>query len=184
LNVEDASMRNRLPTIALPLLLLVAGAVLATASAAAKRHYYVGVSGIRWTQDFGVLSGQCNRAAISTRTVNRTLMGNEDRDNRGAAILIGSTIEDLVSGRLGYELDAGDRACLGEVMELGKTGHKVVWDNLGQDVHYEVTPEEAHIEISGACRRFKLVVIADSGRSKRRATACEKGAGLWQLSRL
>ncbi|HTV51678.1 MAG TPA: RT0821/Lpp0805 family surface protein [Steroidobacteraceae bacterium] len=175
-------MRHRLPT--LIVLLAAAGtALLGCASRAAKPPpLYPGVSGIRWTQDFGIHKGHCDRAAISTRTVNYTLLGAEDRDNRGAAMLIGATIDDLVAGKLGYDLDGGDRACLGEVLEIGRAGRRVMWDNLATGVHYEVTPAREHEEIGGLCRRFKLLAVANTGKSKRHATACEKGAGLWQLS--
>ena len=177
-------MRPRLLGIAPALL---AGALLAACASHGSKPkpapHYDGYSGIRWTQDFGVVHGHCDRVSISTRTVNRTVLGTEDRDNRGAAMLIGSTIEDLVAGKLGYDLDAGDRACLGEVMEIGKSGRRVSWDNLTTGVHYEVTPQDPHVEIGGLCRHFKLRAVADTGKSKRTATACDKGAGLWQLSR-
>lgn len=176
-------MRHRLPAL-IALLVVATTALTACASHKPKpARLYTGVSGIRWTSDFGVASGHCDRAAISTRTVNRTVLGNEDRDNRGAAMLIGATIDDLVAGKLGYDLDGGDRACLGHVLEIGRSGRRVVWDNFATGVHYEVTPQSEHDEIGGLCRRFKLVAVANTGKSKRKATACEKGAGLWQLSR-
>ncbi len=165
--------------------LLAAATVGAVAADRARpARAYVGYSGIRWPQDFQVMSGHCDRDAISTRTRNRTAFGTQDRDNRGAAMLIGATIDDLIGGPLGRELDAGDRACLGHVLEIGKSGRRVVWENALTGVHFEVTPGAPRDEIGGACRTFKLVAEANTGRSKRQATACEKGAGLWQLTRL
>ena len=176
-------MRSRAQ--ALGAALLAALAIAGAAQAAAKKHRtYAGYSGIRWDQDFGVMAGRCDRDAISTHTRNTTAFGSEDRENRGAGMLIGASINDLVAGALGRELDAGDRACLGHVLEIGKSGRRVRWDNAVSGVHYEVVPAEAHDEVGGSCRTFKLRVTASTGKSKRKATACEKGGGLWQLSRL
>ena len=178
-------MQSRTGVTTAALLIGLAIAVGVADAASAKKHRsYPGYSGIAWPDDFGVMSGHCDREAISTRTRNRTAFGSEDRDNRQAGMLIGATIEDLIRGALGRELDSGDRACLGHVLEIGKSGHTVRWDNAASGVHYEVVPHDAHDEVGGSCRTFRILATAGEGRSKRKATACEKGGGLWQLSRL
>ncbi|HUK00869.1 MAG TPA: RT0821/Lpp0805 family surface protein [Steroidobacteraceae bacterium] len=170
---------------------LIASAALAVCSGAAlaaDSRPYLGYSGAHWDKDYQILSGHCDRAAIGAvfDGAGGSVLGAraERRENRAAATVIGASMDQLVGRKVGTELDAGDRACIGHTLEIGKAGKHVAWDNLASGVHYQVTPEDARTDIAGLCRRFKVVAVGATGKSKRHGTACEKSPGLWQLTRL
>jgi surface antigen len=149
-------------------------------------EYYLGYSGTHWPQDYAIMSGHCDREAIATFADPHAgvLSSRSPRDNRAAATLIGASVEDLIGSDLGREIDDADRACLGHVLEIGRSGRRVVWDNAATGVHFEMVPDDGHSQIAGVCRDFKLAARSSSGKSKRHATACQHGPGLWQLSQL
>jgi surface antigen len=162
----------------------------AVRSSSGTKHpdFFVGYSGTRWERDYDVLSGHCDREAIGVVFGHPAgaMLGASfaPRENRAAATLIGATLDSLVASKVGQILDAGDRACLGHALEIGRAGRRVVWDNPATGVHYEMVPDDGRSDFGGFCRDFKLVAAASAGKSKRHGTACEKGPGLWQLSQL
>lgn len=146
-----------------------------------------GYSGIHWPSDFQVRSGKCDRKRImeSPRRGDAIASLGERRSlNRNAALLIGARVADLLPSQIGAEMDEGDRACMGQVLELGASGRWVKWDNGATGVHYEMRPDAGRDGIAGACRAFRLKVAGNDGKIKRNALACESGPGLWQLSEL
>jgi surface antigen len=166
--------------------LLGALSMLAAAAGSAgtrQPSYYLGYSGTHWERDYAVSSGHCDRAAI-VEMAGTPIGTHVTHDNPAAATLIGTGVRTLIGGRLAREIDDGDRACLGHTLEIGKSGRRVVWDNLESGVHYEIVPDDGHNEIAGLCRNFSLLAKASSGKSKRRGTACQKGPGLWQMIEL
>jgi surface antigen len=184
-------MRQGLTLIVAALIVASPGSPAGEASHASSgtphKDFFVGYSGTRWERDYDVLSGRCDREAIGAfGPAPGALLGASfaPRENRAAATLIGAALDSLVAGKIGQVLDTGDRACLGHALEIGRAGHRVVWDNPATGVHYEIVPDDGHTDLGGFCRNFKLVAAASSGKSKRSATACEKGPGLWQLSQL
>jgi hypothetical protein len=146
-----------------------------------------GYSGVHWSSDFAVRSGHCDRQRItqSPRRIDAIAsLGQRRALNRGAAMLIGAHVQDLLPSALGAEVDEGDRACMGQVLELGASGRWVRWDNGATGVHYEMRPDAGRDGIAGACRAFRLKASGNDRRIKRTAMACETGPGLWQLSGL
>jgi hypothetical protein len=155
--------------------------------AAPKAGDFRGFSGVHWPTDFAVRSGHCDRARI-TETPRRSdaiaSLGQRRALNRTAAMLVGAHVSDLLPARLGAEVDEGDRACMGQVLELGASGRWVQWDNGATGIHYEMRPDAGRDGIAGACRAFHLEAAGNDQHVKHRAMACQAGPGLWQLSGL
>jgi hypothetical protein len=148
---------------------------------------YRGYSGTHWPWDFDVRSGHCDRRHITEsprRSDAIASLGQRQSLHRSAAVLVGAHVEDLLPTSVGTELDEGDRACMGQVLELGASGHWVRWDNSANGIHYEMRPDAGRDGIAGACRAFHLKVSGGYQHAKHRAMACESGPGLWQLSGL
>ncbi len=161
-----------------------------TASAAApapKPGDFRGYSGVHWPFDFDVRKGHCDRERITEnprRSDAIASLGQRRALNRTAAMLVGAHLPDLLPVSLGAELDEGDRACMGQVLELGASGHWVRWDNGATGIHYEMRPDVGRDGIAGGCRAFRIKASGNYKRAKRTAMACESGPGLWQLSSL
>ena len=159
----------------------------ASAPVPARPGNFRGYSGVRWPTDFQVRSGHCDRKSI-TESPRRgdaiASLGERRAQNRTAALLIGARVSDLLPAQVGAEVDEGDRACMGQVLELGASGRWVKWDNGATGVHYEMRPDAGRDGIAGACRAFRLKAFGNDEKVKRNALACETGPGLWQLSGL
>jgi len=146
-----------------------------------------GYSGTHWQSDFDVRSGHCDRKRITEsprRSDAMASLGQRRALNRNAAVLIGARVPDLLPSNLGVELDEGDRACIGEVLELGASGRWVSWDNDATGMHYRMWPDSGRDGIAGTCRGFHLQAAGNDQHVKRSALACESDPGLWQLSDL
>lgn len=153
----------------------------------ARAGDFRGYSGVHWPSDFDVRAGRCDRGRI-TQSPQRSdaiaSLGMRRSLNRSTALLIGARVADLLPSAVGAEVDEGDRACMGQVLELGASGRWVRWDNGATGVHYEMRPDAGRDGIAGACRAFRLKASGNEQRVKRNALACETGPGLWQLSGL
>lgn len=166
-----------------------AGTAAAAGSAPAAEHArsFRGYSGVRWPSDFEVRAGHCDRKSITESPRHSDAvasLGERRALNRNAALLVGAHVPDLLPSDIGAEVDEGDRACMGEVLELGATGKWVAWDNGTTGVHYRMWPDAGRDGIAGACRVFHLSASGNYSKVKRQALACESGPGLWQLSGL
>jgi hypothetical protein len=168
-------------------LLLVFGACASHPTGAPRTATYRGYSGTYWSSDFEIRKGHCDRTHITDgprRSDAIASLGQRRSLNRSAALLIGAGIPDLLPASFGAELDEGDRACAGQVLELGASGHWVNWDNGVTGIHYEMRPDAGRDGIAGACRAFRIKASGNYQKAKRTAMACESGPGLWQLSGL
>jgi hypothetical protein len=164
-----------------------AQATAAAAPAAPKSGDFRGFSGVHWPLDFDVRKGHCDRERITEnprRSGAMASLGQRRELSRSAAMLVGARLPDLLPTSLGAEVDEGDRACMGQVLELGASGRWVSWDNGATGIHYEMRPDAGRDGIAGACRAFRLKASGNYHRAKRTAMACESGPGLWQLSGL
>ncbi len=181
------NLKATLACVSLPAALLALSASVALAQDAAKSGDFRGFSGVHWPTDFEVREGRCNRQKI-TETPRRSdaiaSLGQRRPLNRTAAMLVGAHVSDLLPASVGAEIDEGDRACMGQVLELGKSGRWVQWDNGATGIHYAMQPDAGRDGIAGACRAFRLRAEGNEQKTKRTALACEAGPGLWQLSGL
>lgn len=193
-STHAAALRAALVTFALgffaallPPAMAVAQDAASSAPAPARPGNFRGYSGIHWPSDFQVRSGHCDRKSIteSPRRADAVASLGERRVlNRSAALLVGARVSDLLPSAIGAEVDEGDRACMGQVLELGASGRWVRWDNSATGVRYEMRPDAGRDGIGGACRAFRLKASGNYEKVSRNAMACETGPGLWQLSGL
>ncbi len=189
----------RLPN---PAVLAILGASLCLGACASRAHrttraappapapqVFIGYSGTRWDRDYLVLQGRCDHAAIAVDlgSGSPTLETGPDVPGQRSpvgAMLVGKSVDSLISRKVDRELDAADRGCIGYALELLKPGRRVRWDNPESGVSFELITGEGHTEIEGDCRSFKLFARTSERWSKRRGSACQRGAGLWQMARL
>lgn len=152
------------------------------------RGAYVGWSGARWSRDFGVSSGRCNRsdiAALAVVVVQRAAMANAAvGSGRGVGTLRGASVQTLVGVPVGYDFDDRDRDCVGHALEIGKPGKSVTWINPLTRATYIVVPgrENRSRAVPGSlkCRDYVLsVALPGRARSSRPGVACQSEPGLW-----
>lgn len=150
-----------------------------------RHHYYVSYTGEHWENDYGILSGHCNREAVATVMggVVGGVVGSRvgSSDNRIVATIIGAAAGALIGKKIGHELDKADRGCFGHVLEIGKTGERVAWTNDSNSVRYEMVPGTYRKRNGSPCRNFTLWVIAGGRRSSQVGIACQSQPGLWQV---
>jgi hypothetical protein len=174
-------------------LLLWAGALLAAglpppaapqSASAARDAGYTGHGGTRWSTDYGIAAGRCDR----------------DASVGGAAPGTGR----LLTPRLGGRLAARDRRCLGHVLELGVPGRQVGWTNGTTRQAYAVAVSEYTPSSSlpsgtppGPRERCRVLLLtttgvgvgggarAGAGTAGRSSTetlvACQANPGVWSI---
>ncbi len=145
-------------------------------------HYadYTGKSGVMYKQDFGILSGRCNRDEIGAVIggVTGAVIGGQvaDREDRVVGMVIGGVLGAVLGHAIGDAMDKKDRACMGHALELGKPGVPVVWRN--NDGHrFSFTPKG---DAPGNCR---YATLAMDDRKPREILACPTPQGDWKFQR-
>lgn len=150
--------------------------------------HYVGYTGVKWEHDYEVSSGHCNREAIGAVLggVAGGAIGSQigDGDGRTVATIIGAAVGALIGAKVGRGLDDRDRDCVGHVLEIGRSGYPVRWQNRTTGVRYELTPGEGSKGRAGACRSFTLVAASASQHTKQHGKACQSKPGVWRLDPL
>lgn len=145
-----------------------------------------GYGGQQWPQDYGILSGHCNRDAVGAvlggvvgGAIGSTIGHGSDQ---AVAILVGGVLGAVLGHEIGRSMDERDRACFGHSLELADTGRTVSWVNVSTGVTYVVTPTGGGFSSGEPCRNFRLRAV-DGGRSKTtEGRACRSGSGTWQLA--
>lgn len=140
---------------------------------------YTGKSGIAYKDDYGILSGRCNRDAIGAVLggVGGAVIGGQvaGKDDRVVGMVLGGVLGAVVGHAIGDSLDKKDRACMGHALELGKTGTPVAWDSNGH--RYRFTPKG---DAPGNCRYATLEM---DGRKPKDVLACPNNQGEWKFDR-
>lgn len=146
---------------------------------------YVGYTGYRWHDDFGVREGHCDRNRVSTAigAVIGGAIGSTvgSGDNRLIAILAGATIGAVIGREIGRDMDRSDHACFGHSLELQDDGHRVYWDGARPGMRYTLTPEGRFTRDDRVCRKFTLLRDFDGERIVRHGSACRYGEGEWRM---
>lgn len=167
--------------------LLAAGVALADPPSHAPAHgwrkkhdpYYAGYSGYRYKEDFGILSGRCNRDAIGAVLggVGGAVIGGQvaGKDDRVVGMVVGGVLGAVLGHAIGDELDKKDRACMGHALELGKAGAPVVWNNDGH--RYSFTPK------GDAPNKCRYATLAMDDRKPREVLACPTQNGEWKFDK-
>ena len=141
---------------------------------------YVGYTGNRWPQDYGVLDGRCDVAKVGAAVggVVGGVIGSEvakDSPNRPVAIVVGTVIGAVIGHRIGAEIDGGDRDCMGHALELSGEEKPVRWTNPRTGVSYVLTPTRNFNDRNNPCRAF--TTVATKGGRHDEAKGKGKGWG-------
>ena len=140
---------------------------------------YRGRTGHEYREDFGILSGRCNRDAIGTvigGTAGAIIGGQvAGKDDRLVGMVVGGVLGAVLGHAIGEEMDKGDWACMGHALELGKAGVPVVWGHDGHRYHF--TPQG---DAPGGCRYATMVM---DSRKPREITACPTRDGEWKFDK-
>ncbi|MGE0030605.1 MAG: RT0821/Lpp0805 family surface protein [Steroidobacteraceae bacterium] len=152
-----------------------------------KKHdpYYVGYTGYRWNDDYGIRDGRCDRdrvgavlGAVVGGAIGSTVA---DGDDRLIAILAGAAIGAVIGREIGREMDDNDRACFGHSLELLNDGSQVDWDGARPGMRYTLTPDRRFERDGRVCRHFTLVRYVDGARVTKQGSACRYGDGDWRM---
>ena len=155
----------------------------------AKRKEYVGVTGKKWEQDYGIIEGKCNRAAIGTAiggVVGGVVGGavgsrTADPTEKTVAVLVGVVVGAIIGHEIGKDMDNADRSCMGHALELAKDGQAVRWRNETNGASYVLTPVRAEKVGNNSCRRFNLQTTDQQGSQKGELRACRGVGGNWEM---
>lgn len=149
--------------------------------------YYVGYTGYRWRDDYGIRGGSCDRRRVGTAlgAVVGGAVGASvaDRDDRLIAILAGATIGAIIGREIGKDMNRSDHACFGHSLELLEDGRRVRWDGARSGLHWVLTPDRRFERDGRVCRHFTLVRELEGKSLKKRGSACRYGEGDWRMIR-
>jgi hypothetical protein len=157
---------------------------------------YTGYAGRRWSTDYGVGRGRCDRDRVlvhaSGTGSDLVARHQEHLRNRTVGIIGAESSALLVSTRLPRtvgRLDVRDRACLSQVLEFGAPGRDVSWDSREAGVRYVATLRDEPLPAAQSrCRVLLLVRLPvtapaatplTSRRDVERFVACDTGGGAW-----
>ncbi|MBX3704721.1 MAG: glycine zipper 2TM domain-containing protein [Steroidobacteraceae bacterium] len=148
---------------------------------------YVGYTGYRWHDDYGIRGGRCDRARVGT--VLGAVVGGavgsavSDRDDRVIAILAGATIGAIIGREIGRDMDRSDHACFGHSLELLEDGRRVRWDGARRGLYWVLTPDRRFERDGRVCRQFTLVREYQGKTLRKKGSACRFGDGDWRMIR-
>lgn len=157
-----------------------------------KKHdpYYQGYSGKKWDKDYGILQGRCDAKSLG-ETLGKTVGGAigakvGDGQGREVAVIVGEILGQVVGNRvLGdmRDIDATDRACLAQALELAKGGQRVAWTNPVNKARYLLTPQGVTNRDGRQCRDFSVSVDNAGRKETVTRSACASAAGSWEIAR-
>lgn len=145
--------------------------------------YYLGFTGKRWSKDYGILSGRCDRVAVGAILGGAVggAVGSQvgTGDTRRIAILIGTAAGAILGAEISRNMGSADEACLAHGLELGRSGQPIFWDTGAGGGRYTLTPGDV-LTGSPTCRRFTLT-FSGAPHETRRGIACRDASGGWSL---
>lgn len=143
---------------------------------------YVGYTGKRWDQDYGVLNGTCNTQAVGAvvgSVVGGAIGSRHGNDsNRPVAVLVGGVLGAVIGAKIGRAIDDTDRACMGHALELAGERNTVKWTNSA-GVRYELTPTRNVGDKANPCREFMTKVSSGKVDDAVKGVACRQTNGEW-----
>jgi surface antigen len=144
---------------------------------------YVGYTGKKWHNDYGIFEGRCNTAAVAAVLggVTGAVIGSQasDERDRPVAIVLGTTLGAVIGAKIGEEIDNNDRACMGHALELAGERKTVVWTNERTGVRYRLTPTRNITSARQPCREFRTIVSHGKRNETVTGMACRRGSGEW-----
>jgi surface antigen len=147
--------------------------------------YYVGYTGHRWPDDYGIRAGRCDRDRVGT-ALGAAVGGAigaavSDDDDRLIAILAGAAIGAVIGHEIGDRMDDRDRACMGHALELLEDGRRVDWTGSSRNIAYSLVPYQRFERDGRVCRHFTLTRLVDGRQVKKKGSACRDGDGDWRM---
>ncbi len=143
---------------------------------------YIGYTGKKWDNDYGVTEGTCNTQAVGAvvgGAVGGAIGSQHGNDsNRPVAILVGTVIGAVVGAKIGRAIEDSDRACMGHALELAGENQKVTWKNSA-GVAYELTPTRNMGDKANPCREFVTRVSSARTSDAVKGVACRQRNGDW-----
>lgn len=185
--------RYLLPVLAATLLGLAAASATADPPAHAPAHgwrakhdpYYLGYAGDRWSHDYGIRGGRCDRDHAGTvlgAVVGGAVGSTVGRgDSRLIAILVGASVGAVLGREIGRDMDRSDRACLAHGFEMVRDGGSVSWSGARPGMYYTMTPRGGYERDGYPCRRYTLEREWDGRRQQSHGSACRVGEGEWRM---
>jgi surface antigen len=152
-----------------------------------KKHdpHYVGYTGRRWSDDYGIRSGRCDRdragAALGAVVGGAIGAVASDGDDRLVAVLVGAAIGAVIGREIGDQMDDRDRACFGHSLELLEDGRRVSWDGGRRGMIYTLASDGRFMRDGRVCRHFTLLRQLDGRQVTKRGSACRYGEGEWRM---
>jgi surface antigen len=152
-----------------------------------KKHdpHYVGYTGRRWSDDYGIRSGRCDRdragAALGAVVGGAIGAAASDGDDRLVAVLVGAAIGAVIGREIGDQMDDRDRACFGHSLELLEDGRRVSWDGGRRGMIYTLASDGRFMRDGRVCRHFTLLRQLDGRQVTKRGSACRYGEGEWRM---
>lgn len=145
-----------------------------------KKHdpYYLGYTGKRWDDDYGILGGRCRveaAGAVIGGAVGGAI-GSQVGDGRPVAIIVGTVLGAVVGAAAARELSGADRACFGHALELAKDRQRISWRSPETGRDHALTPLRTYRRDGRQCRDYEFV----SNGEVFRQTACATGTGEWR----
>jgi len=152
-----------------------------------KKHdpYYIGYTGYRWSDDYGIRAGRCDRERVGT--VLGAVAGGaigaavSDRDDRLIAILAGATVGAIIGKEIGEDMDRRDHGCFGHSLELLEDGRTIRWDGSRHGMFYTLIPARRFDRDGRTCRHFMLIRDFGGRSVTRNGSACRYGDHEWRL---
>jgi len=108
------------------------------------------------------------------------LLGNQIGHGSGRALAaVGGAVSGvLIGGEIGRRIDAGDQACVGQVLEFAPAGQRVQWASGPQQ--YAVVPGQVSAGRGGRqCRSYAFEEQTPRGWRRVKETACRRDDGVW-----
>jgi len=141
---------------------------------------YMGYTGRKWDQDYGIVAGRCNREAVGAvlgGAIGGAIGSQVGKgDGNKVAIIVGTALGAVLGAKSGREMDRSDAACIGHALELARDGQRVTWRG-DAGAQYRVKPLEGFSQNGLPCRSFELTV----GRKTVKRNACQAEPGAWEI---
>jgi surface antigen len=123
---------------------------------------------------------QSESASISQGICDRNLLATTP--NGSANEFVGAAAGPLVAGEIQSGMTPVDNGCVGLTLEYTRNNQPVAWQNPGNGVQYQVTPNRAYQAPNGLnCREYTISATLNSRSQRINDAACRLPSGLWQL---
>jgi surface antigen len=127
--------------------------------------------------------GQQERTGMVIGGILGGVLGNQVGGGHGrtAAIIAGTLAGAAIGGAIGHNMDANDRARVGQSLETVRTGVPSRWHNPDSGNDYTVVPTSTYESSAGPCREYTIDAVIGGRKEKVYGTACRQADGSWRV---